>query len=160
MRTDAPHADAPHTASSDEAPAHAFVRARRARRLFAVGAFVALFGVVPTALAELALVFEPPERVVVGDRARLVLVVDVATDVPVLVTPTHEGSAIEVVRGRLARADAVEPNARPLRFPIPIVARERGTGVVRATVTSFVCEGEVCDAVEEEARVAIRVEER
>jgi hypothetical protein len=161
MPTDAPHADAPHAPhapSSDDAPSRALVRARRA--LVAVGAFVTLFGVVPTALAELALVFEPPERVVVGDRARLVLVVDVATDVPVLVTPTHEGSAIEVVRGRLARADAVEANARPLRFPIPIVARERGTGVVRATVTSFVCEGEVCDAIEEEARVAIRVEER
>jgi hypothetical protein len=161
MPTDAPHADAPHAPhapSSDDAPSRALVRARRA--LVAVGAFVTLFGVVPTALAELALVFEPPERVVVGDRARLVLVVDVATDVPVLVTPTHEGSAIEVVRGRLARADAVEANARPLRFPIPIVARERGTGVVRATVTSFVCEGEVCDAVEEEARVTIRVEER
>jgi hypothetical protein len=136
------------------------VRARRRRVFGAFVALVVLFVTVPSALAELALVFEPPERVVVGDRARLVLVVDVATDVPVLVTPTHEGSAIEVVRGRLARADAVEPSARPLRFPIPIVARERGTGVVRATVTSFVCEGEVCDAVEEEARVTIRVEER
>jgi hypothetical protein len=146
--------DAPRALSSD-----ARAQARRGRAVGAFVALVVLFVAVP-ALAELALVFEPPERVVVGDRARLVLVVDVATDVPVLVTPTHEGSAIEVVRGRLARADAVEPGARPLRFPIPIVARERGTGVVRATVTSFVCEGEVCDAVEEEARVTIRVEER
>lgn len=135
-------------------------RGRRTRAFGIFVALVALFAGASSALAELALVFEPPDRVVVGDRARLVLVVDVATDVPVLVTPTHEGSAIEVVRGRLARADAVEPSARPLRFPIPIVARERGTGVVRATVTSFVCEGEVCDAVEEEARVTIRVEER
>lgn len=118
-----------------------------------------LFVLVSSAFAELALVFEPPDRVVVGDRARLVLVVDVAEDVPVLVTPTHEGSAVEVVRGRLARVDALEPTARPLRFPIPIVARERGTGVVRATVTSFVCEGDVCEAIEEEARVTLRVEE-
>lgn len=146
--------DVPRALSSD-----ARAQARRGRAVGAFVALVVLFVAVP-ALAELALVFEPPERVVVGDRARLVLVVDVATDVPVLVTPTHEGSAIEVVRGRLARADAVEPSARPLRFPIPIVARERGTGVVRATVTSFVCEGEVCDAAEEEARVTIRVEER
>ena len=119
-----------------------------------------LFVLVSSAFAELALVFEPPDRVVVGDRARLVLVVDVAEDVPVLVTPTHEGSAVEVVRGRLARVDALEPTARPLRFPIPIVARERGTGVVRATVTSFVCEGDMCEAIEEEARVTLRVEER
>ncbi|MCB9600560.1 MAG: hypothetical protein H6721_16695 [Sandaracinus sp.] len=109
-------------------------------------------------LAQLAPRFEEPSPLHVGDRARLVLVVDVAPDVPVLVTPTHEGRAVEVVRGRLARADALEPDARPLRFPVPIVARERGAGVVRARVTSFVCEGDDCRPTEGEARVALRVE--
>src|SRR5882757_7774389 len=39
---------------------------------------------------------------------------------PVLVTPTSEGTAVEVVRGRLVRNDADELRPDVLRFRIPI----------------------------------------
>lgn len=132
----------------------------RAVLLGAVLVGVATVALDSTALARLGLSFETPSRLAVGDRARVVLVVDVPEDMPVLVTPTHEGSAVEVVRGRLARVDALEPEARPLRFPIPIVARERGAGAVRATVSTFECAGDDCVALEEEARITLRVEPR
>ncbi|MBX3247114.1 MAG: hypothetical protein KF901_08040 [Myxococcales bacterium] len=77
---------------------------------------------------------------------------------PVLVTPTHEGTAVEVVRGRLTRADAADPRARPLRFPIPIVAKESGVGVVRATVTTFECVGDDCQPRERDVRLTLRIE--
>ena len=151
---------APTERATERAPMERAPKARtRIGRAWArLSMALATLGLASTAWASFGLAFDTPEPLRVGDRARLVLVVDVATDVPVLVTPTHEGSAVEVVRGRLARADAVEPGARPLRFPIPVVARERGAGVVRARVTSFECVADRCEALEEEARISLRVE--
>ena len=101
---------------------------------------------------------EAPERIEVGDRARVTLRVDVAPDVPVLVTPRSEGAALEVVRGRLLRADAADAEARPLRFEVPVVARTAGGAVLRVHVASFVCEGERCEPLEAEATLQVRVE--
>ena len=108
----------------------------------------------------LRITLEPPERLVEGSRSAIVATVHVAPDVPVLITPNEEGTALFVVRGRLFRADADEPEASPLRFRIPIVARQPGTAVVRVRVSSFECEGEDCRPVRGEASVTLRVEPR
>ncbi len=80
---------------------------------------------------------------------------------PVIVTPTEEGTAVEVVRGRLVRADAEDPDAETLRFRIPLVARESGTGVVRVHVNTFECdERDECRALEGESALTLRVEPR
>lgn len=110
----------------------------------------------PTGRVEVTL--EAPPSLVAGDRAQLVAVVRVrpSSDRPVLVTPTHEGTAVEVVRGRMLRADAVDPNAEELRFSVPIVARTPGTSVVRVVATGYACE-RTCVAVRGEASVVLQV---
>lgn len=102
---------------------------------------------------------EAPPRLVAGDRAQLVATVRVTptSDRPVLVTPTHEGTAVEVVRGRMLRADASDPNSDVLRFSVPIVARTAGTSVVRVVATGYACE-HTCVAVRGEASVVLVVE--
>lgn len=104
---------------------------------------------------------EPPDGLTEGDRAEVVAVVRLAppNDLPLLVTPNSEGAAVEVVRGRQLRADAEDPEARPLRFRIPIVARSSGTAVVRVRVSGWVCE-QRCRQATGEASVALRVERR
>nr|MDQ3036842.1 hypothetical protein [Myxococcota bacterium] len=81
---------------------------------------------------------------------------------PMMLTPSTEGTAIEVVRGRLTRADAEERQGtddavRELRFRIPIVARMVGTAVVRVRVDGFACRESRCHALQIEESVAIEV---
>lgn len=104
---------------------------------------------------------EPPGELTEGDRAEVVaaVTIDPPNDLPLLVTPSSEGAAVEVVRGRLLRADAEDPDARPLRFRIPIVARGSGTAVLRVRAAGWVCE-ERCREATGEASVALRVERR
>ena len=75
---------------------------------------------------------------------------------PLLVTPTIEGSAVEVVRGRLLRSDAVDPQASPLRFRLPIVANSPGTSVLRVEVRGFAC-AQRCQPVQGSASLVLRV---
>ena len=63
-----------------------------------------------------------------------------AVDAPLLLTPSVEGSAVEVVRGRLLRSDAKLLDARHLRFEIPVVARSEGTAIFRVELAAYVCE--------------------
>jgi hypothetical protein len=106
---------------------------------------------------------ELPERLVAGDRATIVAKVrlsprDESGELPLLVTPASEGTAIEVVRGRLIRPDAEDPTAAELRFPVPIVARNPGTSVLRVHVLAYACAGGRCRAVTGETSAIVRVE--
>jgi hypothetical protein len=76
---------------------------------------------------------------------------------PLLVTPSVDGAAIQVVRGRLFRFDAEDPEADPLRFRVPIAAMSVGTAVLLVRVDGHACEGTHCEPVEAEARRAIEV---
>lgn len=107
------------------------------------------------------LVIENPPSLTVGDRASVIAVVRItpAGDRPVLVTPSSEGTAVEVVRGRLLRGDADDPDAEELRFSIPIVARAPGTAVLRVHVSGWAC-AERCRPVEDDAEVVMRVARR
>jgi hypothetical protein len=104
----------------------------------------------------------PPARVVVGARDEIVAHVTLGegTAAPLLVTPTSEGPAIEIVRGRLLRADGVAATDRPgtLLFRIPFVARTQGTAVVHVRVDGFACAAGRCRALQIERTLPIDVE--
>lgn len=106
---------------------------------------------------ELRLELGAPESLSAGDRANLELRVWADPEMPVMVTPRAEGAAVEVVRGRLLRPDAEDPEASPLVFRIPIAAREPGPARVRAHVQTFRCEGDDCEPVAGEAQAELRV---
>jgi len=99
-----------------------------------------------------------PPRIAEGDRFVMEVVV---TRGPA----TAEGDAVEVVRGRFFPHDARPPDAEPLRFEVPCVARTRGTGVVRVEVRTFACPpgdrpGARCRPVTVDAARALRVDRR
>jgi len=78
------------------------------------------------------------------------------SDAPLLLTPEAEGAAVEVVRGRMLRGDADDPEAHPLRFRIPIVARGAGTAVLRVRVSTWAC-AERCRSLKGETSTVLRV---
>lgn len=101
----------------------------------------------------------------VGETGEVLAIVDVDASArgPLLVTPTSDGPAIEVVRGRLLRADAEDPRVTPLRFHVPFVASSPGDAVVRVRVDGWSCvssgEGqpERCHTVRTEAAITLTV---
>lgn len=113
--------------------------------------------VAASAYAQLRLALEPPERLVPGDRASVVLRVRDPGPHPMLVTPRTEGAAVELARGRLQRADAIEGADGTLEFRIPIIAHEPGPATLHVQVATYQC-GSLCRAVEAHAQTALRVE--
>lgn len=115
-----------------------------------------VLGATTSAAAQLAVELRLPEALHVGDRVEVVALVRGAASHPLLLTPRSEGAAVEVVRGRLMRADARQPDAEELEFRIPIVAREAGTAVLRVRASGYVCEAR-CRAVDARASLVVRV---
>lgn len=95
---------------------------------------------------------DAPQELQVG--ARLSIPVSVQTDesdtTPVLLSATSAGRAINVVKGRLLRADAIDPHANPLRFELPVVAASPGVALLNITVLTYRCAFR-CEAVRTEA---------
>lgn len=110
--------------------------------------------------AELEVSLEAPDGLTVGDRAEVIAILRLrpANDLPVLVTPSAEGTAVEVVRGRLLRADASEDDAATgtLRFAVPIVAKGPGTAVLRVRAMGWACDRR-CRQSTGETTVTVRV---
>ena len=69
----------------------------------------------------------------------VVLALSVPDDTPLMLTPSVEGAAVEVVRGRLLRSEATVIDASHLRFDVPVVARSEGTAILRVEVATYVC---------------------
>jgi hypothetical protein len=63
-----------------------------------------------------------------------------AADHPLLLTPHIEGNAVELVRGRLLRADGKLDDATHLRFELPVVARSEGTAILRVDLMTYLCD--------------------
>ncbi len=107
----------------------------------------------------LAISLEPAPELHPGEHAEIVAVVHAedAARGPLLVTPSVDGAAIEVVRGRLFRFDADDPSADPLRFRVPIVARSIGTAVLAVRVDGHACVGARCEPVDAESTLRIDV---
>jgi hypothetical protein len=100
------------------------------------------------------LVIEAPEPLRVGDHRALLLTLslpDGASPSVLLVTARGQGAALEIVRGRLLRADARDPAGSPLVFDLPVVAREPGTAVVRVRAAAYQCRDGECEPLEVEA---------
>lgn len=104
-------------------------------------------------------VIEAPHQLHPGDHAEIVALVHTedAARGPLLVTPSVDGAAVEVVRGRLFRFDADDPEADPLRFRVPVLARSVGTAVLSVRVDGHACEGPRCTPVGAEATARIDV---
>lgn len=92
-----------------------------------------------------------------GDRAEVVVRVRGAGPHPLLLTPRSEGSAIEVVRGRLMRAEAADPSADVLEFRVPIIAVLAGSSVLRLRVDGYACREQHCRPVRAEASMLLSV---
>jgi len=56
-----------------------------------------------------------------------------------LLTPSVEGEALRVVRGRLLRADARRDADGALHFAIPVLARSAGTAVLHVQLLAYRC---------------------
>jgi hypothetical protein len=93
-----------------------------------------------------------------GSHAAIEVIVQLppGSDAPLLLTPTVEGDALEVVRGRLARPDAKVVPPDRLRFEVPVRARSEGTAILRVEVMTYVCE-RVCERVVLRASQVVRV---
>lgn len=108
--------------------------------------------------APLHVALELKSDLVAGDRTEVIATVRLRprNDRPLLVTPQAEGTAIEVVRGRLLRSDADDPIAETLRFRIAIVAKEPGDSILRVRVLAYACELR-CEAIRGEGVLPLRV---
>lgn len=59
---------------------------------------------------------------------------------PMLLTPSIEGEAADVVRGRLLRDDATRGPDGGLRFRIPLITRRPGSAVLRLELSTYACD--------------------
>lgn len=99
----------------------------------------------PAGTLELRL--EPEAPLVAGGRGSLRLVMRVvpaagwapADGAPWIATAIADGTALEVVRPRQTRLDAVDPAAADPVLRFPVVTRAAGDSVVRVTASTFVC---------------------
>jgi len=148
----------PRTPARRRAPLCAGVYASRdilapvssARRVLILALLCALSGAAVEPDAELRI--EAPAELRVGARIMVPVLLDwdLAPDLPVIVSAHAEGRALEVVKGRLLRADAVDPEARPLRFELPLAATATGAAVLNVSALVYRCIVR-CEAVRLEA---------
>jgi hypothetical protein len=76
---------------------------------------------------------------------------------PLLLTPTSEGEAVHVVRGRLLRLDARRTAQGELHFQVPIEARSAGTAVLRFALLAYRC-AQRCTALRLSETVTVQVQ--
>lgn len=130
------------------------------RGLAALGLATLAMSVVARAqTAPLTVSIEAPHQMHLGDHAEIVALVHAedAARGPLLVTPSVDGAAVEVVRGRLFRFDAEDPSSDPLRFRVPVLARSIGTAVISVRIAGHACVGSRCTEAHAEATARIDV---
>jgi hypothetical protein len=93
-----------------------------------------------------------------GEHANATLDLALAANLamPLLVTPFREGEAIEVVRGRLLRADGRVLDNGVLRFDLPLWTHVPGSAVLGVRLLAYVCE-QRCKQVELQTRINVVV---
>ncbi len=108
-----------------------------------------------------ALRIELPEGLTVGTTASVGVFVRLpeGPEQPLLLTPSAEGDAVRVARGRLLRADARRTDQGELHFQVPIEARNAGTAVLRFALLTYRCAAR-CDAVRATQSVTVHVRAR
>ncbi|HEX7481005.1 MAG TPA: hypothetical protein VF331_24595 [Polyangiales bacterium] len=115
----------------------------------------------PTAPAGVQIHVAAPETIPDGTHTAVTVTVDFAqpNDQPLLLTPTSQGSALEVVRGRLSRSDARRISETQLRFELPVVAHGEGTAIVHVELAAYVCKTR-CERVVASADQVVRIARR
>ena len=100
----------------------------------------------------------PQQNLRAGSHAmvEVIVLLPAGSDAPLLVTPSVEGDALEVVRGRLARPDAKVLPPDRLRFEVPVRARSEGTAILRVEVMTYVC-ARTCERVVLRGSQVVRV---
>jgi hypothetical protein len=99
----------------------------------------------------------------VGDALEIVAHVNLREGArgPWMLSPTSDGPALEVVRGRLLSidADTLEHTDRALeaRLRIPVLARAQGTTVLRARVEAYGCREGRCRTIDGEGSLVVEV---
>jgi hypothetical protein len=103
-----------------------------------------------------------PPRLLVGAVAVVELTVRIpGTDrQPLLLTPSVEGEAVRVVRGRLLRDDAVRADAGTLTFALPLSARRPGAALLRVSLLTYRCNAITCREVRADASRMLQVSPR
>jgi hypothetical protein len=103
-----------------------------------------------------------PPRLVVGAVAAVELTVRTpGTDrQPLLLTPSVEGEAVRMVRGRLLRDDAVRADGSTLVFALPLSARRPGAALLRVSLLTYGCDPTACQEVRADASRMLQVNPR
>jgi hypothetical protein len=103
-----------------------------------------------------------PPRLVVGGVAAVELTVRTpgADQQPLLLTPSVEGEAVRVVRGRLLRDDAMRADGSGLSFTLPLLARRPGAALLRVSLLTYRCDTTTCREVRAEASRMLQVSPR
>jgi hypothetical protein len=117
---------------------------------------------VPAPSQELArLQIGVPPRLVVGRVGAIEVTVRIAgaDRQPLLVTPSVEGEAVRVVRGRLLRDDAARSEGTTLTFALPLSARRPGAALLRVSLLTYVCDTS-CRELRADASRMLHVSER
>jgi hypothetical protein len=104
---------------------------------------------------------EPPTGLTAGTTASVGVFVRLpqGPEQPLLLTPTCEGDAVRVARGRLLRADARRTEQGELHFQVPIEARSAGTAVLRVALLTYRCDRR-CEPLHLTESVTVQVSAR
>jgi hypothetical protein len=95
----------------------------------------------------------------VGQRGEIPITLEGAdAALPVLVTATTEGRALEVVQARPQRDDGL--SGTTIVFRLRFVALAQGTTILRVRAWSYRCDAGRCHAFQTEARVPLAVSAR
>lgn len=79
-----------------------------------------------------------------------------SADLPLALSLHIDGEAIELVRGRLLRADAKSDGQGNLEFSVPVVARSPGAAILRVELMTYACDPR-CRRVDVSRSRALRV---
>lgn len=112
----------------------------------------------PQRAAEVVVRIAQPPALSQGNHASLRVEVELSPNVarPLLLTPHVEGQPIEVVKGRLLRADAHDADASTLIFDLPVRVLGPGTAVVHVEVSAYAC-AQRCRLVEARTKRVLNV---
>jgi len=108
------------------------------------------------ASANATLRIEAPASLPIGaSRIAVIVRLPKGPTMPLLLTVSVEGDALQVVRARFLRSDARLERSGELRFEVPVLAQAAGTALLRADLSTYRCE-QTCQ--QERAQGALQIQ--
>jgi hypothetical protein len=99
----------------------------------------------------------PPSLPIGASRIAVVVRLPQGPTMPLLLTVSVDGEALQVVRARFLRADAKLEKSGELRFEVPVLARVPGIALLRADLATYRCE-QSCLPVRAHGALQVQVE--